>query len=444
MRLRLIAASLAAALSAPAFGMGLLDAWNAALDADPGYRAARYELEAGRKALPIARSTLLPSVNVTTSDTKVRGTREFGNVAPGSATEQNLDYISRQRALNVRMPLLNMDGRARVRQSEAQVGYSEALFDARGKDLANRLGKAYFDLLFALDSVELAQGQVDAYREQVAFAQRRFQAGEGTRTEVAEAEARLDLAQVNVIETRDQVDVTRRSLQNIVGRDTIGVVPPARQVEPRPLEPATLEAWLSMAEDRSPEVRARRFSVEAARHEVARNRAGHYPRIDAVAAASRLQNDSVNTLNSDISQRSFGLQVTVPIYNGGYVDATTEQAIANLRRTESDLDAELNTQRVEVRRQFLAAQNGMVKLDSYAKAVRSSEVALEATRRGVQAGLRTSLDVLDAQRQLYQSRRDQAQARYQYLQAVLLLRVSAGAPPEEAVSALNAMLSAAR
>jgi protease secretion system outer membrane protein len=210
------------------------------------------------------------------------------------------------------------------------------------------------------------------------------------------------------------------------------------------LEPATLEAWLSMAEDRSPEVRARRFSVEAARHEVARNRAGHYPRIDAVAAASRLQNDSVNTLNSDISQRSFGLQVTVPIYNGGYVDATTEQAIANLRRTESDLDAELNTQRVEVRRQFLAAQNGMVKLDSYAKAVRSSEVALEATRRGVQAGLRTSLDVLDAQRQLYQSRRDQAQARYQYLQAVLLLRVSAGAPPEEAVSALNAMLSAAR
>jgi len=352
--------------------------------------------------------------------------------------------MSRQRALNVRMPLLNMDGRARVRQGEAQVQYSEALFDARGKDLANRLGKAYFDLLFALDSVELAQGQVDAYRGQVAFAQRRLQAGEGTRTEVAEAEARLDLAQVNLIETRDQVDVVRRALQNIVGRDTIGVVPPTRQVEPRPLEPATLEAWLAMAEDRSPEVRARRFSVEAARHEVARNRAGHYPRIDAVAAASRLQNDSVNTLNSDINQRSFGLQVTVPIYQGGYVDATTEQAIANLRRTESDLDAELNTQRVEVRRQFLAAQNGMTKLDSYAKAVRSSEVALEATRRGFQAGLRTSLDVLDAQRQLFQSRRDQAQARYQYLLAVLQLRVSAGMPPEEAVSTLNAMLTAAR
>ena len=444
MRLRLIAASLAAALSAPASGMGLLEAWNAALDADPGYRAARYELEAGRQALPIARSTLRPSVNITTSDTKVRGTREFGNVAPGSPAEQNLDYMSRQRALNVRMPLLNMDGRARVRQGEAQVQYSEALFDARGKDLANRLGKAYFDLLFALDSVELAQGQVDAYRGQVAFAQRRLQAGEGTRTEVAEAEARLDLAQVNLIETRDQVDVVRRALQNIVGRDTIGVVPPTRQVEPRPLEPATLEAWLAMAEDRSPEVRARSFSVEAARHEVASNRAGHYPRIDAVAAASRLQNDSVNTLNSDINQRSFGLQVTVPIYQGGYVDATTEQAIANLRRTESDLDAELNTQRVEVRRQFLAAQNGMTKLDSYAKAVRSSEVALEATRRGFQAGLRTSLDVLDAQRQLFQSRRDQAQARYQYLLAVLQLRVSAGMPPEEAVSTLNAMLTAAR
>ena len=121
MRLRLIAASLAAALSAPAFGMGLLDAWNAALDADPGYRAARYELEAGRKALPIARSTLLPSVNVTTSDTKVRGTREFGNVAPGSATEQNLDYISRQRALNVRMFQSKMACMARTSRSAKPV-----------------------------------------------------------------------------------------------------------------------------------------------------------------------------------------------------------------------------------------------------------------------------------------------------------------------------------
>ncbi len=166
--------------------------------------------------------------------------------------------------------------------------------------------------------------------------------------------------------------------------------------------------------------------------------------MDAVAALQRLQNDSVNTLGSDIYQRSLGVQVTVPIYSGGYVTATTDQAAANLRRAEADLDSELNTQRLEVRRQFLAVQNGAAKLESYAKAVRSSEVALEATRRGFQAGIRTGLDVLDAQRQLYVSRREQAQSRYQYLLSVLLLHVSAGAPPEDVIAALNTALIAAR
>ena len=444
MRFRLIAAAVTAALGAPASAMGLLDAWNAAIEYDPSYHAARHELDAGRQALPIARSTLLPTVSFTSGDSRVRGTRYYDNTSPGQPTEQDLDYISRQHVLNMRIPLLNMDGRARVRAGGAQVGYAEALFDARGKDLANRLGKAYFDLLFALDSVELAQGQVDAYRGMLSFAQRRLQGGEGTRTEVAEAEARLDLAQANLIEVRDQVDVARRALQNIIARDTMSIQPPSRPIEPRPLQPATMDAWLALAEDRSPEVRARRFSVEASRHEVERNRAGHYPRVDAVAALQRLQNDSVNTLGSDIYQRSLGVQVTVPIYSGGYVTATTDQAAANLRRAEADLDSELNTQRLEVRRQFLAVQNGAAKLESYAKAVRSSEVALEATRRGFQAGIRTGLDVLDAQRQLYVSRREQAQSRYQYLLSVLLLHVSAGAPPEDVIAALNTALIAAR
>ena len=441
-RLAPLAVALLMALAPGAAGaVGFAEAWKAAQQADPQYRAARADLETNRFAIPIARSQLLPQVGLSVSDSRVNGTRE-STVVENLSTP--LDYTARSRALTVRMPVLNLEALARLRGGQAQVAYAEAAFQVRGKELVTRMGKAYFELLYALDAVALAQAAVDTYTEAVAFASRRFDGGEGTRTEIGEAEARLDIAAAQLIEARDAVEVARRTLQVISGLDAQQLRAPTRPMPVAPVAPATLDPWLTRVESGSPEVIARRLLVASARQDVERARSGHYPRVDAVASISQLENDTINTLNTRIRPKSIGLQINIPVYSGGYVDATTAQALSAVRKAEEDLDAELNAQRIELRRQFLAAGSALARVDALSKAVRSSETALEGTRFGLRAGLRTNLDVLDATRQLFQARRDLQQARYGWLLSVLQLRAVAGEPLDDIVADIDRLLIAAR
>lgn len=439
----LLAAS-ALALGSSAQAHGFLEGWQAALAADPAFRAARYERDASRFAIPLARAALLPSVSLSTSDTKFSGTRS--SLIPGvtDLTTAPLSYTSLSRSLNMRMPLYNQEARERLRQSESQVEYSDVLYEVRAKELAQRFGQAYFELMLGLESVELSQAQVQTYIEQIAFANRRFTGGEGTRTEIFEATARLDLAQAQLIDANDQVEVARRGLSNITGRDSASVVPLRTLPRLVKLEPASIDEWLELARRDSAEVRTRRIGVEAARHDVARNRAGHLPRVDLVASVSQTKNDTVNTLNSEFNLRSIGVQVSLPLYSGGSVNASVDQSLASLARAQADLENEINAQLIDVRRQYLAVANGQAKMQAYEKAVNSSDVALEGTRQGLRAGIRTNLDVLDAQRQVYQSKRDLAQARYQYLLAVLRLKSIAGQSLESAIGELDGLMVSAR
>ncbi len=441
----MLAAAMAAALGAlyaPMAGaQGFAESWQAALQADARFRAARYELEAARYEVPMARAQLLPQVGINTSDSWVKGTRQTaGASGPVSSL---LDYTARSRALTARMPVIDFDRWARLRVGEARVAYSEALFGVRAKELVDRLGQSYFELLLALESVGLAQAAVDTYTEAVAYAQQRLRGGEGTRTEVGEAEARLDIARAELIQANDAVEVARRSLQMITGRDPVSVRPLGGVPELAPVQPAVLSAWLERGQERSPEVATRRQQVEMARREVQRNRAGHYPKLEAVAAASRTENETVNTLGMETSQRSLGLQLSIPIYSGGYVDASTRQSVASLNKAEEDLAAELDTQRLEIRRQFLAATTGLLRIEALEKAVRSGEIALEGTRHGLRAGLRTNLDVLDATRLLFEARRNLVDARYRYLLAMMRLRVVAGDPIDEVVAEVDRRLRVA-
>ncbi len=439
---RLIALAIAA-IAGPAAAHGLLEGWQAAVSADPQFQAARHERDAGRLALPLARAALLPNVSFATSDAKYKGDRS--SLVPGltDLTKSPLAYTSQSRALSLRMPLYNKEAMERYRQGRAQASGADVLFDVRVKELAVRLGQAYFELMLAIESVDLAQAQVQTYREQIAFAKRRFDGGEGTRTEIFEATARLDLAEAQLIESREQVDVARRTLSNITGRDPVSVGP-LRMSGPAPaLMPADLAAWQEAARRDNPEVRVRRATIETARFDLERSRAGHHPRVDLVASVSQTRNDTINTLNSEFNLRSIGVQVSVPVYSGGAVEAGIDQSLANLRRAEAELESETNTQLVEIRRHYLAVTNGQAKVAAYEKAVGSSEVALEGTRQGLRAGIRTNLDVLDAQRQVFQARRDLAQARLVYLLALLRLKTVAGQAPDEAVADIDRLLVSA-
>lgn len=428
------------ALGSPAAAaFGLQEAYRSAQMTDPQYRAARYELDAGRQAEPMARAGLLPTLSVSSGATRYNGEREYSSANSGASVEK-LDYTSRQNALNLRMPLYNFEAISRYRQAEKQVAYAESLFIVRGNELATRLAEAYFDLQLALYTQELAQAQVDALQEQAKLANRLFTGGEGTRTEVAETEAQLDIALAQLIESDTQLDVARRNLQIMTGLNPDAIQRIRYAFQAKPLQPANLDVWLDQAASDSPVLSVRVQAVEAAKYEVSRNRAGHFPRLDFVAAYSRSSSDSITTINQDVNTRSGGIQLTIPIFSGGYVNAVTDQSLAMLKKTEADLDNEKNNVQIEVRRQFLAATNGIAKIEAYSKAVKSGEIALEGTRYGLKAGTRTNVDVLDAQRRVFSAKRDLAQARYMYLVASLKLKAATRGLVEDDLSAIDRLI----
>ena len=270
---------------------------------------------------------------------------------------------------------------------------------------------------------------------------KRFEQGEGTRTEVAEARANLSINLAQWAEARDQLSINRQALSAISGY-TIEVI--ARLDEafsPPALVPAALETWQVMAAEGNQDVVAQRHNLAAAQAGVARANAGYLPRVDFVASASNSSNESVGSLNQTVTQGSIGVQLNMPLYTGGAVKASVAQALAEQSKAESDLISTMRSTELEVARLFQAIQTGTVKLDAYQSSLESSHIALEGTQQGQASGMRTNAEVLEAMRKVYQARRDLAQIRYDHIAQRLRLYSKAGIAPESVVSYVDELLT---
>ncbi|WP_454455763.1 TolC family outer membrane protein [Thauera phenylacetica] len=436
---RPLALVLALALApAPAFAAGAFaTAFDAARANDAAYRAARHELEAGEELVPIARAGLLPTVTASYSESRVRGEREYAPPRP-----EDLDYRNPVFALQLRAPLFNLEAYSRYAAAQAQTEGARARFAAGGRELLDRLGLAYVQRLFAEETLALARVQVDALETQTTIARRRLGAGEGTRTELADAEASLASARAERIAAEDQRELTQRALARITGSEALALR--ALPAHAAPLLPATraLSEWIALAREHNPTLATREREIEALEHEIRRNRAGHYPRVDLVASAVNAENESISTLDQETRQYSVGVQVNIPIYAGGGVDASVRRAAAELARAQARLDDDLQSLQLDVERQFRTIESGRARLAALDDAVASSELALQGARRGQSAGVFSSADVLDALRRHHSARRDAAQARHELLIARIRLQALAGIAEEEIVADVDRLLTA--
>jgi outer membrane protein, protease secretion system len=419
----------------PASAIGLIEAYESALQNDPTYRGAVHENEAGKQNVNLGRANLLPSVsmNYTTTHNRADITQPGFTGAPVTS---HPNYDSDSGSLSLRQPLLNMDGLARYRQGVAQTEYSESVLSSRKQDLLLRLVGAYADAQYAEYQLALVESQRDTYAEQMHVNERMFQRGEGTRTDVLETRAKLDVAEAQVIEARDNVTVARNTLAGIVGRDVTELDPLSDDFRVKPLQPAAFEDWKNIALANNPDIDAQRHAVEITRQEVNKNRAGHLPRIDFIASLSKGKSETLSTLNQDASTRTVGFQLSMPIFSGGAIEASTSQAAANFEKAKDDVDAKTSQVLVELRKQYSQTLSGMTKIDALVKAVQSATLLVEATRQSIKGGVRINLDLLNAQQQLYAAKRDLAQGRYNYLISYLRLRAAAGTLSGEDVRAV--------
>jgi outer membrane protein, protease secretion system len=425
---RVVVCLLGAGLLAPvanSHAMGLLDAYNAALQNDPVFRSAIHDNESGRENRELGRSYLMPnlSINYTASKNKAETTEPDG--LGGSATTYPT-YISSTGGLQLRQPLYSPDAVAKYHQGSAQAELSDAQFSSKQQDLVLRVFAAYCDALLANEQLILAQAQRDAYVEQRAANDHMFKAGEGTKTDMLETQAKLDLAEAQLIEARDARASNLQALEAIVGSEIDRLDGLSESFRPVPLEPADFDSWRAVALRNSPDIQAQRYAVEVAQQQVNATRAGHLPHVDFIASFTKDRADTIDTYTTDSLVRSAGVQLSIPIYSGGSVSAATRQASAGYEKAKSDLDDQTNKVLLDLHKQHYAVLSSVAKIDALVKSVESARLLVTATRQSIKGGVRVNLDLLNAEQQLYSAQRDLAQARYSYLIADLRLRADAG------------------
>ena len=412
-------------LAFPLSQVGAVDlsqAYLSALEQDASIKASRAFADAGRESLPQARAQLLPNVSASFARNRNQLESSTPNIL-GEQTKSSYGYPSSNDTVTLRQPIYRGAQWAQYRQAKAQVADVEAVLDNDVQNLAVKVGSAYFEALLAQDQLALNRSQLSTYREHLESARKLLAGGSGTRTEVDEAQARLDMGTAQELESLQNVDYTRQQLQVMVNQplDVLATLDPDK-LNLVPPQPASVDAWIDRAEQSSAELRALRARVEVATHEVAKARSGHYPSLDAVAQWSRSNSENSVSINSSYETRSVGIQLSVPIYAGGGVNSSVRQALANKVRAEQTLEAARRELGVRVYKEFRGVSEGVLRVRALEQAVRSAELAQESSRKSFQGGARTRIDVLNSETAVVVAKRDLAQARYVFLISHLRLQ----------------------
>ena len=443
----LLKTALACALGSAAAGawaqesvMNLKQVYEAALEQDASIRASRATADSGRERLPQARAGLLPQVSASAG----RNSNNLDTTAPnilGTPVTTNDQYFSDNRTVQLRQPLMNMQRWHQFQQAKSVVEEVEANLDREFQNLVVRVASAYFESLMADEQLDLVLAQKKTYTALVDAANKGFAAGSGTRTDIDDAQSRLDMATAQELEARQNQDLARRQLQLLVNQPVAQIAKlnvAALQLSP-PM-PANLDEWTRKAELASPEMKALQARLDAARREVSKAQAGHLPTLDAVAQWSNSGSENTTRVNSRYENKSIGLQLNIPLYSGGYVNSTIRQAVAEQTRAEESLEALRRDLGVRVHKEYRGVSEGVMRVKALEQAARSAEQMMKSTQMSLKAGSRTQLDVLNAQQQYTLALRDLATARFVYLLSNVRLASLVGDDAMVSVEKVNASL----
>ena len=426
--------------SAQASALDFKQVYQAALEQDATIRASRAAADSGRERLPQARAGLLPQISASAG----RNFNSLDTTSPnilGELGTTNDRYFSDNKSVQLRQPVVNMQRWLQFEQAKSMVAETEATLDRDLQNLVVRVAGAYFEYLMSDEQLELVLAQKKMYTSLVDAAKKGIAAGSGTRTDIDDAQARLDMASAQELEARQNQDQTRRQLEVLINQPVATVaklnVPALKLVGP---VPASLDEWTSRAEKNSPEIKAMQARLEAARREVSKSQAGHLPTLDAVAQWSNSGSENITRINSRYENKSIGLQLNVPLFSGGYVNSTIRQAVAEQTRAEETLEALRRDLGVRVHKEFRGVSEGVMRVRALEQAVRSAEQMMKSTQMSFKAGSRTQLDVLNAQQQYTMALRDLAQARFVYLMSKVKLASLAGDDAVASVDDVNGSL----
>ncbi|MBI4290788.1 MAG: TolC family outer membrane protein [Betaproteobacteria bacterium] len=427
-------------LPLPVYAEDLIQVFREAQAYDSQYASAKAARDAGRESLPQGRALLLPTVSASAFTQWNDIDISFRGAAPPSSREGNTNGIS----LTLTQPLFNGQNLAVYRQAGFRVAQAEALYEQATQDLIVRAAQAYFDVQISQESLAFIQAQKIAISEQLAQAKRNFEVGTSTITDTHEAQARFDLAVSQEIAAQNDLEIRRRTLQQITGKFPENLLPLKSKLEIGLPEPNVMDTWVKAAESQNYAVRVQEASLEIAKYDIERARAGHMPTLNLVGNVGRnaagVSSVGITSSASDSINRSIALQLAIPLYAGGSVDSLIRQAIANRERAQQDLESSRRTAALAARQAFLGVTNGNAQVKALEAALVSSQSALDSNKLGYEVGVRINIDVLNAQQQLFSTKRDLARARYDTIVNGLRLKAAAGTLSDADLEQVNRLL----
>ena len=425
MRLKLLVTLCVTALaSSGALGANLNDIYQLARANDAEFASAQASYRAGMEKLPQGKALLRPSIGFSAN------LRENDTDSAGS-------YGSHQYGLSLSQPLFRKQNLETYEQTKLQVQQAEQTLKVAEQSLQLRVAQAYFAVLQAQDVLATAQAQKQAFAEQLAQARKSFEVGVVTITDTHEAQARYDLTNAQEIAAQNDLEVKRRSLEKYINSESPELARLSEAARLALPEPNNMDAWVKQAESDSLLVALSQIAQEVARREVSKQKGGHLPTLDLAASYGGNRNA---TLTGSTKAGYIGLEFALPLYQGGATESRVRESIALQDKARSDLDNARRQARLDARQGFLGVISGEAQAKALEQALVSSEAQLRSTKLGLEVGVRTRVDVLNSQQQLYSTRRDLAAARYQTLVAGLQLKAAAGILNEDDLKAVDTLL----
>ena len=425
-------------IASPVLAADLMQVYRAAQDNDPNYAAARATLDAGREKMPQGRAGLLPSLTLSgntvwnENDVSIRNNPSL-NAKP--------HFNSNGYQLTLSQPLFRWQNWVTYDQTKLQVVQAEANFAQARQDLIIRVSQAYFDVLYATENLTAVRANKSAIDQQLASAKKNFEVGTATITDTHEAQARFDLAVAQEIAAESDLEVKSRTLEAIIGKEPGALAGPRKDAALNPPQPSDMNQWVAAAEKDSITVQIQQAVADIAAREIDKQRAGHYPTLDLVANVGNsksLGSTSIGLLDTDY--QNVGVQLNIPIFQGGVVVSRQREAAANRTAAQSNLEAARRSAALSSRQYYLGVVNGLAQVRALKAALVSSQSALESNKLGYEVGVRINIDVLNAENQVYVTRRDLAKAMLDTLMAQLKLKAAVGSLGEDDVTQINTLL----
>jgi outer membrane protein len=419
----------------------LTDIYQQALARDPELASALNANRAAQEIIEQGKALYRPTVNLSAGASATQTNIRILNLnnSPfrfqGRSNFEGYNY-----GVDARQPIYRKENLVQMEQALTQVSQADKQLHLTQQALILRVTQAYFDVLMAQDRIDLIAAQKTAILSQLEQAKANFEVGTATITDVNESQARFDLAVAQEIAAKNELQIAKRAIQAITGEIPQKLASVRANLTTTQLE-QSMDKWLEVAGINNLNIQIQQDAAKLAEQEIERQRAAHLPTLDAVASyTDNYTNGSANGIGTELQTAVIGVQFQMPLYQGGAISSRVRQAVLNEQRAKDDIEIARRNTELETQRAYLNLNTSIAQVKAFEQALASSQLQVESTKLGYEVGVRTSVDVLNAEQQYFSAKRDLLQSRYSYLVNIIRLKSISGIVAESDLVDINQQL----